>query len=318
MSSPSVLAYYTQPGPVTALPADPALDALLVDLPAVRGLLATLPATATVTELVQAVQGNLLHIFWAKRYGIELSDQKKAEVNIRSAAEMLRRIHAHDPVPLITPRAPEDRLVGNCRDFSVLLVALLQHMGVPARARCGFGTYFLEGKYEDHWVAEYWNLAEERWIQVDAQLDAFQQEQLGTDFDPLDTPHDRFLTGGRAWRLAREEGVDPELFGIFDLRGYWFMRGNLVRDVAALSQVPLLPWDGWGIILHEDADLSADDWALLDRIAALSLDNAQFDTLRALYTADERLRVPPMIQSFPDGPPPVTITLADVLEGTPA
>lgn len=304
MSSASVLTYYTQPGPVTALPTDPALDALLVDLP------------TTVPELVKVVQGNILHIFWATRYGVEHSDEKKAEVQIRSAAEMLRRIHAIDPAPLTTVRPHAQKLVGNCRDFSTLMVALLQRQGVPARARCGFGTYFMDGKYEDHWVAEYWNESEARWIQVDAQLDAFQQEQLGTDFDPLDTPHDRFLTGGRAWRLAREEGVDPELFGIFDLRGYWFMRGDLVRDVAALFQVPLLPWDCWGIILRDEADLSEDDWALLDRIAALSLDNDQFDTLRALYTADERLRVPPVIQSYPDGPPPVAITLADVLEGS--
>jgi hypothetical protein len=43
------------------------------------------------------------------------------------------------------------RLVGNCRDFSTMLCAMLRHQGVPARARCGFGAYFLPNHYEDHW-----------------------------------------------------------------------------------------------------------------------------------------------------------------------
>jgi hypothetical protein len=300
MSDP--LTYYATPGPITHLP-DNAITA---------DLLAGLPAT--IPNLVQAVQNTILHIFWAERYGVDLSEMRKEEVQIRSAAEMLRRIHAVDPAPLTTARPHAQKLVGNCRDFTVLMVALLQRQGIPARARCGFGAYFLPGKYEDHWVAEYWNADQTRWIQVDAQLDAFQQEQLKTDFDPRDVPHDRFLTGGRAWRMVREQGVDAELFGIFDMHGLWFIRGDLVRDFAALNQMPLLPWDCWGIILGEDSDLSEEDWALLDRIAALSLDNAQFDAARALYETDERLRVPPVITSYPAGPEPIKVTLADVIE----
>src|SRR6516165_7569409 len=32
-----------------------------------------------------------------------------------------------------------------------------------------------QGSFEDHWVCEYWNGAEERWVLVDAQLDELQQ-----------------------------------------------------------------------------------------------------------------------------------------------
>lgn len=113
--------------------------------------------------------------------------------------------------------------------------------------------------------------------------------------------------------MARDQGVDPDLFGIFDMRGTWFIRGDLVRDFAALNQMPLLPWDCWGISLSTDLDLRDDDWAFLDRIAALSLDNAKFDEMRAVYKADERLRVPPVITSYPAGPEPVEIMLAEVL-----
>ncbi len=44
------------------------------------------------------------------------------------------------------------------------------------------------GKYEDHWVCEYWNPDEERFVRVDAQIDDVQQGALEIDFDRLDLP----------------------------------------------------------------------------------------------------------------------------------
>ncbi|MBN2471660.1 MAG: transglutaminase domain-containing protein [Anaerolineae bacterium] len=299
---PGAPLYYAQPGPVTVLPPSPASEALLAGLP------------DDVAGIVQAVQGNLIHIFWAERYGVTLSDERKAEVQIRAAAAMLDRIYAVDPAPLTTPRPDAQKLVGNCRDFSVLTCALLQYKGIPARARCGFGVYFINDHYEDHWIVEYWHAGEARWVAVDAQLDDLQRREMNIPFDPLDMPPGQFVSGGRAWQLARDEGEDPDKFGIFEMHGLWFIRGNLVRDIAALNQLPLLPWDSWGAADEPDEALSADDLALLDRAAALSLaGNDSFAEMQALYTGDARLRVPPVINSYAAGPEPIRITLADVL-----
>ena len=57
---------------------------------------------------------------------------------------------------------------------------------------------------------------------------------------------DRFLTGGQAWQMCRSGGANPDDFGIFDMRGPWFMQGDLVRDFLALNKVEILPWDPWG------------------------------------------------------------------------
>jgi hypothetical protein len=298
MSEPTVPAYrsyYAQPGPFTTLPHLP-------DLP------------TSLPELVEIVQHNLIHIFWARAYEVELSDARKAEVQIRTAHERVRRILEADPAPLTVARAPDKKIVGNCRDFSVLLCALLRRQGTPARARCGFGTYFTPGRYEDHWICEVYNAEQERWIQVDAQLDALQRTALKIDFDPLDVPRDRFINGGKAWQMCRQEGIDPDLFGIFDLKGLWFVRGDLLRDFAALNKMELLPWDSWGLMLAYDQDISADGLALLDCVAALcqSGDEA-FDKVRALYDTDERVRVSPVFQSFPAGPEPQAVRLADVI-----
>jgi hypothetical protein len=170
---------------------------------------------------------------------------------------------------------------------------MLRYRGVPARARCGFGAYFTPGKYEDHWVCEYWNGDEGRWVMVDAQLDALQRQVLGIPFDPCEVPRDQFLVGGKAWRMCRTGEADPDHFGIFDLHGMWFIRGDLVRDLLALNKIEILPWDGWGLIAKEERDLSTDDMALLDRIAELTqIDEPPFAEVRAIYEGTVWLRVP--------------------------
>jgi hypothetical protein len=263
--------------------ADPGDHADLFD-----GLPAEIPA------LCQVVQGLLLHIFWAERYGVTLSEERKQEVEIRPVSHKLARVRELDDRPLTVERSLERKLVGNCRDFSILLCAMLRHREVPARARCGFGAYFTPGKYEDHWVCEYWNGDEERWVMVDAQLDALQRQVLGIRFDPCDVPRDQFLVGGKAWRMCRAGEADPDHFGIFDLHGMWFIRGDLVRDLLALNKIEVLPWDGWGLIAKEERDLSADDMALLDRIAELTrVDEPPFAEVRAICEGPARLRVPP-------------------------
>ena len=144
----SCFRYYAQQGVIS----DPGELAYLYE-----GLPSSLP------ELVQVVQGSTVHIFWAERYGLKLSAEREAEVQLRTMPRRLQRMLEIDPHPLSQPRPLEKKLVGNCRDFTLLLVSLLRHQGTPARARCGFGAYFLPGHYEDHWVAEVWDVGTQRW-----------------------------------------------------------------------------------------------------------------------------------------------------------
>ncbi|MFQ6100040.1 MAG: transglutaminase domain-containing protein [Anaerolineae bacterium] len=275
------LEYYARPGIMT----DPGEHAELFN-----GLPAEIPA------LCQVVQGLLLHIFWAERHGVELSEERKQEVNVRQVSHMLAHIREMDDHPLTVERSLDKKLVGNCRDFSTLLCAMLRHQGVPARARCGFGAYFEPGHYEDHWVCEYWNAEEKRWALADTQLNEFQQETLKIAFDTYDVPRDQFLVGGKAWQMCRAGQADPDSFGILDMHGMWFIRGNLVRDLVSLNKIEILPWDHWGLMSKEEQDLSAEDMALLDRIAELTVavatDDGAFHEVCALYETDARLHKP--------------------------
>jgi hypothetical protein len=284
------LEYYARPGLIT----NPGKYAGLLD-----GLPTDIPS------LCKVVQGLVLHIFWAERYGVKLTAERQQEVQLRHAPRMLARIQELDDRPLAFPRLPEKRLVGNCRDFTVLLCTILRHQGRTARARCGFGAYFQPGHFEDHWVCEYWKASEARWVKVDAQLDELQRKHLRIWFDPTDVPPDQFLPGGKAWQVCRAGQVDPSFFGIHDMRGPGFVQSDLVRDMAAINKVELLPWDCWGLGDVDDKhQASAEDAAVLDRAAAMTLaDNSAFAEMRAMYENDERLRVPPVIKSYTDAGP---------------
>jgi len=274
--------FYALPGCMT----DPGSHSdLFLDLP------------TDLAKLCQVVQGNLLHIFWAQRYGRTLTEAEQQTVNVRPVAEKLALMRAVDSHPLGAPRPLEKRQVGNCRDFTLLLTSILRYQGVPARARCGFGAYFESNRYEDHWVCEYWNSSRTRWVMVDSQLDELQREALGIRFDPLDVPADQFITGGKAWQMCRTGQADPQQFGIFDMHGWWFIWGDLVRDFLALNKVEILPWDGgWGFLNHKllDPPPAEADLPFYDRIAVLTLGgDAAFPQVRAEYAADSRWKLPP-------------------------
>ncbi|HKU43092.1 MAG TPA: transglutaminase domain-containing protein, partial [Polyangiales bacterium] len=170
--------------------------------------------------------------------------------------------------------------------------AALKQRGVPARARVGFADYFKPGHFEDHWVCEYWNAAQQRWVLVDPQLDDVQRKAKNIDFDPLDVPPDRFLIAGAAYRQCRTGERDPERFGIsfVGLYGLWFVAANILRDAAALNGVEMLPWDIWGGM--KQGELSAEDLAFFDQLARLTCaPDDHLEQLQQLFRSDARLKL---------------------------
>lgn len=243
-----------------------------------------------VASLARVVPGLMLHQHIGPAYGEPIAPQRLAEAQLRAVDDILASVLEHDGAALSLERPLSKRAIGVCRHFSLLLVAMLRHKSIPARARCGFGSYFETGKFIDHWVAEYWNGA--RWVMVDAQMDAVQRALFRIDFDPLDVPRDRFLVAGDAWAQCRAGKADPDAFGILDMHGWAFIAGNIVRDVAALNNVAMLPWDVWGAMpqLGETPEFATfDAWAELSREP-----DAHFAQLRALYETDA-VKVPPVV-----------------------
>ncbi|MDN3242393.1 transglutaminase domain-containing protein [Glycomyces tritici] len=282
MSANECLAYYTQPGPLTDAGAH--RDALLSVPGDIRGILA-------------AVQGLLVHQALTGLYGFELPEDRKDTAHFRETTGILDRILTEDRRPLAEPREPERRFACTCRTFTLLTVAALRAHGVPARARCGFGNYFPDADWHiDHWVAEHWN--GERWILSDAQMDPVQVKEFGLDFDPADVPRDRFVVAGQAWTAYRAGELDADkcgLPGIPGESGPWWIAANLIRDVASLSNMELLPWDVWGRMPEPEDEIGPDLTALFDELAAATADPDTAAEVRSRYATDARLRVPDQV-----------------------
>jgi hypothetical protein len=201
---------------------------------------------------------------------------------------------AVDSRPLDEARPAANRLGARCHAFSRLTVAFLRAAGVPARARCGFGTYFRPGWFEDHWVAEYWNAADGGWQMVDAQLDATWCQMIGFAGDPLAITAAEFVSAGHAWRAWRNGDLDAGRCGLSAINehGAHWIAGNLRRDLASLNKVEMLPWDVWGTSWGAGDQPTDAQLYLFDTIADLTMDpDAQLGVLRSRYQSDDALRV---------------------------
>lgn len=146
---------------------------------------------------------------------------------------------------VVRPSGPADRHLGVPTSRFALDS---RPVGVPARARCGFGATFRPGWLEDHWVAECWNAAAGRWQMVDAQLDDTWRRAIGFDGDALAITPDDFVTAGHAWQAWRRGDLDAGRCGLSAIgeHGPHWIAGNLRLDLASLNKVEMLPWDrGW-------------------------------------------------------------------------
>jgi hypothetical protein len=237
-----------------------------------------------------------------------IAPERIAEIDTRYAAPMFERLFALADQPLTSERAPAQRLVGCCRDFTLLFLAMARHHGLPARARVGFATYFVPGWALDHAVAEVWDAAAGRWRLVEAQLrDGFVDRADNTLLDTLDLPRDRFVTGAQAWLDARSGRADPERFAVDPgieipaTRGWPYLVHNLLLDLAALNKRETILWDSWGVA--EDPAITQgvpapERLAALDQLAAALVDPATTAAeLAALYDRPG-YRIPPTVTSY--------------------
>jgi hypothetical protein len=249
-----------------------------------------------VGALVQLIQHLLIYDVVARDfYQVTLPPVREAEIHIRPLEGLLHAIVALEDRPLTVARPAHRRLAGRCHHFVLLLVAMLRARGIPARARSGFGAYFNAPYFEDHWVCEYWRASEDRWARADPQVDQIWRTRLAIDHDVLDVPRGRFLDAGAAWKRCRAGMADPNRFGIdfVKLRGLWFIAGSLIRDVAALNKIEMLPWDVWGAQPRQDATLDPAQLGFFDQLAELTVEpDASLAQVRQRYVREDGLRVP--------------------------
>ena len=211
--------------------------------------------------ICKAIRGLVVHYVAS---GIAFAPHRKAEIDTRWTEQILGSIQDRDAKPLTEARAPEERFVGCCRDFALLLVSVLRTRGISARARIGFASYFSPDFFHDHVVTEYWHEDNARWLMVDPQL----EETFS--FNTYDMPPGVFLTSSQVWQSYRAGKLDAEKYGVAPHLPYkddWFIRNYVLQELAALNKHELLLWDWWG----DMSDVLNGDLAAIDHMANIIL-----------------------------------------------
>jgi hypothetical protein len=164
--------------------------------------------------------------------------------------------------------------------------------GVPARSRCGFcpapNARLGAGYFLDHWWVERWDRNRAGWVCLDTAIDEQLATALRLDFDPQDISPGTYLSGAEVWQRCRSGEADPMVFGVPGMWGAAIVRGNVVRDLAALNKLELLPWDRWESWDEAFIGEGSSDW-LIDEVAqAVSSNN--WGQCRAFYEREAVLQ----------------------------
>jgi hypothetical protein len=261
--------FYRGPGPTSDLGRH---GELVLDLP------------AGVEALGSIVAGLLVHNLEAKNRGLQLPAERMSHMQTVGAEAILDNVISLDPSPLDLKRPAERRMVGFCYHFALLHCALLRATGTPARARCGFASYFEEGRWIDHWVVEYWD--GDGWRLTDP------------DAGRSDLTRDDFQNAVTAWNQCRDGASVPALYGNRELWGWDELRGSLINDVAALNKVEVSGWYWCDRIKvdpldqpHDELDGSLD---ILSRRAATaeSVETISVETIKECFDLYPELQPP--------------------------
>jgi len=252
-----------------------------------------------IPSIVESVQAVLIHGGLVWLYKLEPSEAQDNGFKIRRTDKLLRQINSLGKTGLGIHRPKEKRLLVNCRQFAVLTCSILRHKGIPARARAGYSLYtWGTGKYENHWICEYWNQNDQRWVRVDAQIDAQQKSLMRIDFDTLDMPKGKFVAAGEAWKGYRDGKVPLETFGVggkdgWNAIGWQMVMENVTCDIMALNKMELLPWDVNPYWVKKEEEMTAGDITLIEKAASLSIHvNTHWSDMRKFYEGHQILRMP--------------------------
>lgn len=205
-----------------------------------------------------------------------------------TAVSMLAGILRFDETGFTKNRDVSKRITVSCRQASVLFSAILKAKGIPCRSRAGFMDFGDAGEsFLEHWVNEYWDFNENRWVLAD--VDGYYEYEQRFGYSQFDLPRRKFVTAQEAWLYLRRNTLDKKLdvFSPNLLEGvceYLFMDFHaLMNNEIFYSYQPLYLRGGI-------QGLSESELEKLDYLAELLADpDKNMEKIEELYMTDEKL-----------------------------
>lgn len=190
-------------------------------------------------------------------------------------------------------RKAEDKIHVTCRGEAILLAATLKAKGYSARTRSGFAPYIkYDGVNYDHWITEYYDEKNQRWILVDAD-EHCPDHEMG--FNLNDIPRDKFIFGAEAYLGMRngkykpEEiyyASDPATLGLkASIRGLFYDFHSLMNNEIIFLHLPKY-------IQDKNFELSEEEYKELDELASLMLEpDLNFERLLKIWDTNYKFRI---------------------------
>ncbi|MCI8643727.1 MAG: transglutaminase domain-containing protein [Lachnospiraceae bacterium] len=205
-----------------------------------------------------------------------------------TAVSMLAGILRFDETGFTKNRDVSKRITVSCRQASVLFSAILKAKGIPCRSRAGFMDFGDAGEsFLEHWVNEYWDFNENRWVLAD--VDGYYEYEQRFGYSQFDLPRRKFVTAQEAWLYLRRNTLDKKLdvFSPNLLEGvceYLFMDFHaLMNNEIFYSYQPLYLRGGIQGLSESELDE-------LDYLAELLADpDKNMEKIEELYMTDEKL-----------------------------
>jgi hypothetical protein len=205
-----------------------------------------------------------------------------------TAVSMFASILYLDEAGFTKNRDVTKRITVSCRQASVLFSAILKAKGIPCRCRAGFMDFGNTGdSYMEHWVNEYWNSKENRWVLAD--VDGYYEYEPRFGYSQFDLPRQKFVTASKAWLGSRKNTLDKKLdvFSPNLLEGiceYLFMDFHaLMNNEIFYSYQPLYLRGGI-------QGLNESELCELDYLAELLAEpDENMEKIEELYLTDEKI-----------------------------
>ncbi len=211
--------------------------------------------------------------------------------NLPTASAMLAELYRRDNRGFIADRNESNKLILTCRFIAILMASILKSKSYPARVRSGFDPYASSkpGKSCDHWITQYWQASENRWLTIDVDC-CF--ENLA--FDPFDMPTTVFDWSADVWLNARRGLIDPKRFwNAGGYEGLMPIAWELYYDLHCLMNNEI-------IYLHSPAhtspdkftNLSTDELKNIDSLAQLMQEpDKNFAALQNIWQTNKEIQL---------------------------
>ncbi len=211
-----------------------------------------------------------------------------------TASAILAEVYRRNENGFIPNRSEKDKLVLTCRFVAILMASILKSKGIPCRVRVGHAPYFNMGSLgkvsADHWINQYWNNKEERWVTID--VDG--SWSLSDTFDPYNIPLGKFDFPADAWLNIRAKKDDPNRFwNAKPERGAIVVLWSLFYDFHCLMNSEITYVHVPELATYEKfGKLSEKELKEIDALARLMQNpDENFDKLQQLWNTSKKFRL---------------------------